>query len=341
VNRCRRRLFALVATCATALPAHAAVPSFAPIGSLPNAYAPWSSASAISDDGLTVSGDVLSGTSFDGFRWTRDGGFVTHGMTQIYQYARGQAVSADGTYVVGYHEDPQGLQAFRHSAAGVDKLGFLHAPSQYGKPSSEAKGISGDGQIVVGSASGDGGSGAWRTRAFKWTASGGMVPLPFLPGGGEYNAANAISRDGSAIVGTSDLGSWPNSTFHAYILRDGHAIQSLGDLPGGNIDATATAISDDTQFVVGTSSSANGLEAFRWSAATGTMIGLGDLPGALSRAAPPRSVATARSWSASARRAAISPALSGIKPMECAASRTTCWDSAWTWGRGTSAACTM
>lgn len=51
----------------------------------------------------------------------------------------------------------------------------------------------------------------------------------------------------------------------------------LGDLPGGEVKSQATAISADGRVVVGHSSSASGVEAFRY--ADGVMTGLGDLPG--------------------------------------------------------------
>jgi probable HAF family extracellular repeat protein len=52
----------------------------------------------------------------------------------------------------------------------------------------------------------------------------------------------------------------------------------LGDLPGGETLSRAFDLSADGSVVVGLGSSANGTEAFRWSAATGIQ-GLGDLPG--------------------------------------------------------------
>ena len=52
----------------------------------------------------------------------------------------------------------------------------------------------------------------------------------------------------------------------------------LGDLPGGTFVSAAIAANGDGSVVVGVSRSANGLEAFRWTEATG-MVGLGDLPG--------------------------------------------------------------
>ena len=54
--------------------------------------------------------------------------------------------------------------------------------------------------------------------------------------------------------------------------------QSLGDLAGGNFSSAAYGISADGSVVVGQSSSASGLEAFRWTL-DGGMVGLGDLPG--------------------------------------------------------------
>jgi probable HAF family extracellular repeat protein len=56
------------------------------------------------------------------------------------------------------------------------------------------------------------------------------------------------------------------------------SFQGLGDLPGVVSLALATGVSADGSVVVGNSQSANGLEAFRWTQATG-MVGLGDLPG--------------------------------------------------------------
>jgi uncharacterized membrane protein len=60
--------------------------------------------------------------------------------------------------------------------------------------------------------------------------------------------------------------------------------QGLGDLPGGVMSSTALAVSLDGSVVVGQSSSAQYVEAFRWTAADG-MRGLGILPGWVSSSA--------------------------------------------------------
>jgi probable HAF family extracellular repeat protein len=54
----------------------------------------------------------------------------------------------------------------------------------------------------------------------------------------------------------------------------------LSDLPGGEFFSSATAVSADGGVVVGSSNSANGNEAFRWTAAGGR-VGLGDQPGGI------------------------------------------------------------
>lgn len=56
------------------------------------------------------------------------------------------------------------------------------------------------------------------------------------------------------------------------------SFQALGDLPGGNRHSWAYGVSGDGSTVIGASYSSSGLEAFRWTQATG-MVGLGDLPG--------------------------------------------------------------
>ena len=60
------------------------------------------------------------------------------------------------------------------------------------------------------------------------------------------------------------------------------SFQGLGDLPGGGFSSFAFDVSADGSVVVGRSSSALGIEAFRWE--NGVMIGLGNLGGSHSDA---------------------------------------------------------
>lgn len=122
---------------------------------------------------------------------------------------------------------------------------------------SVANGISADGVVVVGRSVGASG-----TRAFRWTAEGGMVSL------GEFwqSQAWATSTDGAVIVGQSGL--------EAFRWTDEGGTVSLGTLPGTSPDSIARGMTADGAVVVGRS----GDEAFVWAAGSG-MFTLGDLPG--------------------------------------------------------------
>ena len=56
------------------------------------------------------------------------------------------------------------------------------------------------------------------------------------------------------------------------------SFQGLGDLAGGAFNSSASGVSDDGRVVVGTGATADGNQAFRWTAATG-LVNLGQLGG--------------------------------------------------------------
>jgi autotransporter-associated beta strand protein len=133
---------------------------------------------------------------------------------------------------------------------------------------SQATGVNGDGSILVG---------LLDSQAFRWTASGGITGLGFLPGG-NFSNATSVSSDGSIVVGASG-----NFRTQAFRWTASTGMVGLGFLPTDNFSG-AGRISGDGSVVVGSSENlplAGPLthsEAFRWTAATG-MIGLGFLPG--------------------------------------------------------------
>jgi probable HAF family extracellular repeat protein len=255
-----------------------AEPEFVPLGFLPHTTSfRLSSASGISADGSTVIGISIAGDQgyTDGFRWTRAGGMVGHGMAKTGLDNFSAGASADGTYVTGDRSSPTGTQttAFRHTrAGGATFFGSLPGLST---SSTIALDISGDGSKVVGQASGDSGNGVWRHEAYLWN-NGTMTPLGYLPGGGgagSSSAAGAISLDGTTIAGSSDSTQGPQA--FRKVLNGG--LGALGDLDGGTFSSFANGLSSDGNVVIGQGTSALGKEAFRWSG--GTMTGLGDLPG--------------------------------------------------------------
>ncbi len=130
---------------------------------------------------------------------------------------------------------------------------------------SSAQGVSADGSVVVGS--------RHAGEAFRWTATGGMVGLGYLPGGAMSNA-NAASADGSVVVG--EAATTPQGAYQAFRWTPQGGMISLDSLPG---DTAAFGVSDDGSVVVGGTSEVLVPEAFRWTEGTG-MLGLGLLPGA-------------------------------------------------------------
>jgi probable HAF family extracellular repeat protein len=188
-------------------------------------------------------------------------------------YSEAHAVSADGSVIVGYSSSPSGFaEAFRWTAAdGMMGLGDLPGGTFW----SMALGVSTDGSVVVGLGQSAASAGIDAREAFRWTATEGMLPLGDLAGGVFHSVANAVSADGSVVVGnSSSTGSIFLPWTEAFRWTETGGMVGFGDLGGGQFESKANAVSADGSVVVGTTG-----EAFRWTAAEG-MVGLGDLPGA-------------------------------------------------------------
>src|SRR5207247_5278902 len=112
--------------------------------------------------------------------------------------SRANAVSGDGSVVVGTGHSASGSQTFRWTSGGMVGLGVLP-----GGNFSEPGGVSGNGSVVVGH-SGDAFAPA-QVKAFRWTAGSGMVGLGVLPGD-TSSSASGVSADGSIVAGASSIG---------------------------------------------------------------------------------------------------------------------------------------
>jgi probable HAF family extracellular repeat protein len=160
------------------------------------------------------------------------------------------------------------LQGGIARAASFQGLGYLPGGGFF---YSNALGVSGDGSVVVGQSYSANGA-----EAFRWTTSGGMVGLGFLPGGESSSQANGVSGDGSVVVGYSDFANGAE----AFRWTTSGGMVGLGFLPGGFYNSSpAYGVSGDGSVVVGisTSISTSYFEAFRWTT-SGGMVGLGFLP---------------------------------------------------------------
>src|SRR5215211_3799564 len=142
----------------------------------------YSFATGASADGAVVAGlahsDHFASTDFEPFRWSRETGIEGIGFLPGGGF-RGEAnaVNGDGSVIVGgsdsFNVDGEdSMEAFRWTrATGMIGLGDLPG----GFFESEAYGVSGDGNVVVGLATPNFYSGSEIKMPFRWTSETGMV----------------------------------------------------------------------------------------------------------------------------------------------------------------------
>jgi probable HAF family extracellular repeat protein len=182
--------------------------------------APFTPATAlprdVSGSGAVIVGDGVNGANLEAFRYDPVGGFALLGRLSGHARSAANAVSADGSTVVGQSSvGSTPWQAFRWTqAGGIQGLGNLGGGAAGG---SEAFGVSGDGSLVVGTSPSDTGS-----AAFIWDAEHGMRELATLLSealgldlaGWTLTRATDISADGTVIVG---WGTNPNGDSESWI----------------------------------------------------------------------------------------------------------------------------
>ncbi len=137
---------------------------------------------------------------------------------------------------------------------------------------SDARAVSPDGSIVLGS-----GKPASGSSAFIWTQIDGLTVQSIFPVGNFTDGSPiAVSADNLVFAGTGT--STSGSEAFRWSTADG--IIGLGDLSGGIFSSQASAMSADGSVVVGKSivgPFSTDTEAFIWTS-SGGIIGLGDLP---------------------------------------------------------------
>ncbi|MBN1488622.1 MAG: PEP-CTERM sorting domain-containing protein [Phycisphaerae bacterium] len=218
--------------------------------------------------GASANGSVIAGSgSTDGFRWTASQGFETY-TSQLGQPFWAYGVTGDGTTVVG-RTLVGGLEvAATVSAAGsLSVLGDLPG----GRTEAKARGVSMDGGVIVGygvseDAEALGFSGY---EAFRWTSEQGMIGLGSLPGDRYDTVANAVSADGTVVVG---LGTAADGAQEAFRWTADEGMTGLGRLSAVAWAASrANDVSLDGSVIVGSSTSDGypGQEAFIWDAEHG------------------------------------------------------------------------
>lgn len=213
-----------------------------------------SAGTACSGDGNVVAGYVVENKNgnLKGFRWTPG-----TGMQKLVEvgYNAGRAVSLDGNYIAG--ETYTGFLSatgFRWSEeegmTGIDTSGFQ----------SLAWGISHDGSRIAGQYR------AFPGQAFLWESGAGLTTLGDIPGGPEDSGANAISGDGTTVVGFGSDNDFFADKFQAVRWRSDTGMIGLGRLHGTRL-SSAFGASGDGNTVVGfsfSSGSSTSEKAFIW-----------------------------------------------------------------------------
>lgn len=175
-----------------------------------------------------------------------------------------QALSADGSTVVGFGAAAVGTRAFRWRYNSMEPLLDPHPDTSF----SIAAGVSADGAVVVGHRSISGGG----TEAYRWGPGGATTSLGKLPGGDNLSYAYGTSGDGGITVGYS--GYQQAGLIRAFQFAT--AMTPLGLLPGDD-SSVAFGISRDGTLIVGSTGSTTRSQACVWR--NGVPQGLGGLPG--------------------------------------------------------------
>jgi probable HAF family extracellular repeat protein len=282
---CVRHGLLAVALCAGSA-GHAA--DFTPLGSLPDPNTFGSAAHAVTTDGRTIAGESVLSSTFGGapqaVLW-RNGNPASMVAT-VPGSSVFAALSADGTAAIGnagtQGSPPNSFAFYWSQLTGTSVPGH---PDGY--VNSTASAISADGSTMVGSLYrvDPFGTPTNRQAARASHAEGFFLGgLGYLPGGSDtFSTANAVSADGSVVVGVSTSA---NSEQEAFRWTPSSGMVALGFLPGGTASA-AGFVSGDGVVIAGSvsfSSEPPRQAAFRWTEAGG-MSDLGVLPGAASTSA--------------------------------------------------------
>lgn len=210
------------------------------LGTLPGGVR--SEAFAANADGTMIVGSstIAASPTTRAFLWTPVAGMSDLGVLPGSLSSAARGISAAGTVVVGGsvphdaagNPNPTGAgaRAFRWTpAGGMESLGTLN-----GGPYSYALGVSGDGRTVVGFSAD--GAAANVQRGYRWTSASGMQKVEdWLRANGvavpadRTRTANAVSADGSVVVGTFD----DDSGYVARVAASGNGMISLESTVAG------------------------------------------------------------------------------------------------------------
>lgn len=215
----------------------AQIPGFHPVGFPVDGYG--STVTGLSANGAIASGTAFLSSNNFAFTWTLGGGRNEFGREAGLPSSTGaSAISGDGLAVVG----DNGSRAFRYRGPGT----YQAIAPVGGYTATAATGVNGDGSVVVGRLYVPQ---SFAIQAFRWTAQSGVQPLGYARPGDGISGVDAISRDGTTIVGSSSNG---GSASVAYAWRQGTGMVPLPNL-GASSYGDARGVNFDGSVIVGDS----------------------------------------------------------------------------------------
>jgi photosystem II stability/assembly factor-like uncharacterized protein len=241
---------------------------------------------------MTGSPDVIFGSVDGGVTWTWDNQAVFNGNPALYNIAvTDQDIHICGSQGNFYKKSRISsrivAEMSRYSTATGQWTSLGNLGQTVDDTTSAGFCISGDGNTVVGNSWADPSNGNGYTvyaQGFVWNATNGNTDLGSLYANQNRSSrANAVSNDGSVIVGLQDLnGPWKSAVWrknpaggyfpNEYLLVDpnGSPTDEYNQL------GECSAVSGDGNWIGGEGSYSNGNQPWIWSQNTG-LISLGDL----------------------------------------------------------------
>ncbi|HEY0233274.1 MAG TPA: hypothetical protein VGC55_18645, partial [Dokdonella sp.] len=209
-----------------------------------------SSAYGASDNGVVVGLALDENSQSFAFRWTAAEGMTRLDANRPANAARANAISGDGSTIVGWNDEDNGFRTGVLWQNGVP----LDLADAAGNPVGEALAVNHDGSVVVGYGYDNpdtGGSEAWR-----WTAATGVQGIGCIDNSGCGPAYGfALSDDGNVIVGASGFGFDRLATIWTpaggmQLLSDYATAQGL-TIPDGWTLSSAAGVSADGKTIGG------------------------------------------------------------------------------------------
>ena len=205
----------------------------------------------VSANGQTAVGTDGFGSDARAYQWTNADGISGLPMLDgaLRTFSSALAASADGKTIVGQAASAPGDDGNDHSVAVVWTTSTTAAANARQAPTHYAEGPS---------------------TAALITTNIGLFPQ------GGVSVANAVSGDGSIVVGYGDekMNGISYQVYQAFQWTQTGGMVGLGWLPGGRLFSQAYGTSADGSTIVGVSDSSAGTQAMRYTTAQG-MTGLG------------------------------------------------------------------